>query len=581
MKHLKLRTKLLLSIIIAILFTSVMLLIISYMSLSTAYNRVIKVTKEKTDLLIKTQVECLVEVLDVNYKRFLDGEITEEDALENAKKIVRNSRYNNGIGYFWADMADGKNAVHIRSEVEGTNRYYSQDAIGNYFVQDTIKAGDTPNGDFFNFYFPKPGETQGIAKRGFVKKFEPYGWYIGTGNYEEDMLELIQNELNETNSKKFNSMIILISISIVLIILGITIMMFVIASITKPIQSCANRLKALSEGDLTSEVPVMFAEDETGILADSIKLLVTRLNDVIKDMQNILYEMSNGNLNINSTATYVGDFIPLQKSIFQILYSLNNTLAEINKTSSQVAEGSLQISQVSQCIAEGATEQASSVQRLLLVINEVSKQVEENADNALNVNQLSNETLSMVENSTTHINQLNNAMEQINNSSNKINDIIKTIDGITYQTNLLSLNAGIEAVRAGEAGKSFSVVANEIRTLATKSTEAAKDTAKLIESCVLAVENGVRIVEETSTLLLSIIERTKNSANLIGEISSASKEQAKFIFEIKNTIEDISHVITSNSAVAEESAASSEELNSFAQMLKTLIDNFKLNNINK
>ena len=119
--------------------------------------------------------------------------------MENAKYIVRTTRYNNGTGYFWADMADGTSAVHINPDVEGTNRYDTQDEKGNYFVRDTIAAGDKPEGGFIDFYFTKSGESEAKAKRGFVKKFEPYGWYIGTGNYEEDMLPIIQKELDTAN----------------------------------------------------------------------------------------------------------------------------------------------------------------------------------------------------------------------------------------------------------------------------------------------------------------------------------------------------------------------------------------------
>ena len=200
---LKLRGKLISSMGILTFAAVFLLSFLSYLSLQSAYDKNLQAEKEKLDQLIKSQVECMIGVLQAGYDKYESGEVTEEEAMENAKYIVRTTRYNDGSGYFWADMADGTNAVHIKPEVEGTDRYDTQDEKGNYFVRDTIAAGDEPEGDFIEFYFAKPGESEAKAKRAFVKKFEPYGWYIGTGNYEEDMLPIIQDELDACNRACF------------------------------------------------------------------------------------------------------------------------------------------------------------------------------------------------------------------------------------------------------------------------------------------------------------------------------------------------------------------------------------------
>ena len=218
---LKLRGKLISSIGILTFLAVFLLSLLSNISLQIAYNKVIVAEKEKLDQMIQSQVECMIGVLQAEYDKYQAGLISEEEALENAKYIVRSTRYNNGSGYFWADMADGTSAVHIKPEVEGSNRYNSKDEKGNYFVRDTIAAGDKPGGGFIDFYFAKPGESEAKAKRGFIQKFKPYGWYIGTGNYEEDMLPIIQDELDACNRSSRLSLVIICSAGLAIFVIGI------------------------------------------------------------------------------------------------------------------------------------------------------------------------------------------------------------------------------------------------------------------------------------------------------------------------------------------------------------------------
>ena len=244
---LKLRGKLIFSIGILIFITVLLLTSLSYLSLRRAYDKNIEAENEKLDQIIKSQVECMIGVLQAEYDKYLNGDLTEEEAMENAKYIVRTTRYNDGTGYFWADMADGTNAVHINPDVEGTNRYNTQDEKGNYFVQDTIAAGDKPEGGYIDFYFAKSGETEAKAKRGFVKKFEPYGWYIGTGNYEEDMQVIIEDELAAANKSCFMSLMVQYIFSLVVFAFGIVAITVIAKKMADPIKAASERLKELSQ----------------------------------------------------------------------------------------------------------------------------------------------------------------------------------------------------------------------------------------------------------------------------------------------------------------------------------------------
>ncbi len=517
---LKLRGKLILSIGILTFAAVFLLSFLSYLSLRSAYGKTIEAEKEKLDQIIRSQVECMIGVLQAEYDKYQSGLVTEEEALENAKYIVRTARYNNGAGYFWADMADGTNAVHIKPEVEGTNRYNSQDEKGNYFVRDTIAAGDKPGGGFIDFYFAKPGESEAKAKRGFIQKFEPYGWYIGTGNYEEDMLPIIEDELNACN-RSSNLAILLMSVAgLAVFVFGIVIISAIAKKMSDPIEQASERLTKLSLGDLKADVEIFEAEDEIGDLTRALSKTVQTWRDYIGDISSCLAELDKGNLSLEMNMEYAGDFAPIKES-----FQLNNTFRNLNMSAEQVASGSEQVASGAQALSQGTMEQASSVEELAATISEIHSHVASNAENAKLASEQALTTVSELELGKKQMEQMTSAMDQINNSSSEISKIIKTIEDIAFQTNILALNAAVEAARAGSAGKGFAVVADEVRNLASKSAEASKNTAALIEATVHSVQEGAGIANETAASMERIVLSSEESAKLVHKISKASQEQ--------------------------------------------------------
>lgn len=573
---LKLHGKLILSMGILIFLTVLLISFLSYFSLKIAYDKNIEAENEKLDQIIQSQVECMIGVLQAEYDKYQNSEITEEEAMENAKYIVRTTRYNNGTGYFWADMADGTNAVHINPDVEGTNRYNTQDEKGNYFVRDTIAAGDKPNGGFIDFYFAKSGESEAKAKRGFVKKFEPYGWYIGTGNYEEDMLPIIQEELDAANKSCFFAILITCFFGLIIFIIGIIVTSIIAKKMSDPIKAASERLIKLSQGNLSDSVKEFEAEDEIGDLTRALSKTVQTLRNYIGDISKSLSELDKGNLRFDIEMEYVGDFTPIKESFQHTIYKLNNTFRNLNMSAQEVASSSEQVASGAQALAQGTTEQAASVEELASTINEINNHVASNAENA---KQTSNQALTAVtelETGKKQMKQMITAMNQINDSSSEISKIIKTIEDIAFQTNILALNAAVEAARAGSAGKGFAVVADEVRNLASKSAEASKNTSSLIEATVQAVHEGANIANQTAESLERIVISSEESAKLIQEISKASQEQAETISQVTIGIDQISSVVHTNSATSEESAAASEELSSQAQLLMNLVKQFKI-----
>ena len=347
--------------------------------------------------------------------------------------------------------------------------------------------------------------------------------------------------------------------------------------IGKPVKDCAQRLRLLAEGDLDTPVNEIHTGDETQILADSARTLVQGFRLMIQDMDEMLAEMSRGNLTVDSKCeeAYVGGYRGLLDSARKLSAQLSDTLRQINQSADQVSAGAEQVSAGAQALSQGATEQASAIEELAATINDISGKIIATADRAGDVHSQSSETGREVEQCNEQMFELVNAVRDIGESSSQIGKIIKTIEDIAFQTNILALNAAVEAARAGTAGKGFAVVADEVRNLASKSAEASKSTSVLIEGSARSVEKGMKIADETAASLQKAVISTENTVKAVDKITEATAEQSQAVSQVTQGMDQISSVVQTNSATAEESAAASEELSGQAVILKELVGQFK------
>lgn len=362
-----------------------------------------------------------------------------------------------------------------------------------------------------------------------------------------------------------------------IVTMGIIVLLgaYLVRSITKPLHEIESAAKLMADGKLDAKVTYS-SKDEIGSLANSIRTLIASLQSYIHDISRVLGRMSSGDMTVSVDIEYYNDFAPIKHSMEQIIQSLNNTLAQISIASQQVTAGAEQMSAGAQYLSEGATEQASSTEELAASISEIADRVKTSADSAQQAKNHMDQTAEEIQQGNEQMKNLVGAMAEIAGTSGEIQKITKMINEITSQINILSLNASIEAARAGAAGKGFSVVADEVRSLAGKSGEAAKNITDLIQNTMFAIENGDKLVVKAEQSLDRIAQSANTAGGLVREIAETSEAQAGSIGQINAGVSQISSVIQTNSATAEESAASSEELSAQAEMLQSLVSQFQL-----
>lgn len=348
--------------------------------------------------------------------------------------------------------------------------------------------------------------------------------------------------------------------------------------VVNPMRKLCKVTGEISAGNLDVSVEQMRVKNEIGVLADSINITVNRLRDYnayINETASVINKLGDGVLEFSLHHEYTGEFYKLKEALLHVQETLVQTLSGIMDTSGKVAISSQEVSGLAENIARGTAEQRESVESLSHTMDEISQKINQNAENSKMANRVSGDVGKEIEHGNAQMNQMMIAMNEISQASGEIRKIIKVIDDIAFQTNILALNAAVEAARAGHAGKGFAVVAEEVRNLAGKSAEAARNTTSLIENSLKAVESGSQIAQQTAQSLQNISKNAAESIQLVGEIAVASSAQADSLRFVSENLKQINSVVQANLITAEQSSSAGQALLQQADTLQTVADRFR------
>lgn len=485
-----------------------------------------------------------------------DGSVTGVAALDLSLSAVTS---------MMEEQTLGDTGFFLLTTADGTIMYADDESLLHTAIMDSNISENIKEGFASDAYGSYTFRFGGTKNHGYMEPAGASKWIVLSG--------MPSLEYNMDLYKVIGSSVLLFAIIIAVLCVLIT---RIAMGIVRPIHQLHDVASRIAEGELDVEVAVD-SNNEIGAVAEAIDHTVIRLRDYIKyidEIADVLGEIAKGNLMFTLKQDYAGEFRKIKQALENISKTLNQTIRGINSSAHEVTGGADQIADAAQALAQGATSQAAAVEELLATVTNISDQVRYNAEFAANAADGAGDVKRSIELSNHEMTQMVSAMEEINECSNAISEIIANIEEIADQTNLLSLNASIEAARAGEMGRGFAVVANEVGNLAKESVSAVQKSTTLIQNSMEAVKRGMDLVNQAAARLSESAEGVVGLTDKMNELSSAANTEMKSLSEVEQGIHQISNVVSDNSAMAEESAASSQELSAQASTLNEMIEIF-------
>ncbi|HTJ89841.1 MAG TPA: methyl-accepting chemotaxis protein [Acidocella sp.] len=565
------------------------------LSLNASYN--LDLQAKKTEL--KSIVEAGVTTTEGFVALAQEGKMSTAQAQADAIAALSSARFGGG-NYYFVDKYDGTNIVHVNKRLIGTNRLLSRDAYGNPTDATTLNAVLAGKTTFAHFYIPKAGSTIPQPKIGYMQGVPQWGWAIGSGIYVDDVWAEFLDRL-------YNLALIFMPL-----FLAVAIVVYLMRrSVSALLSEMTNNMERLAKGDLQTDIAGLGRKDDLGRMAQAVQVFknaaiekkaleeemimeraaaeaerekVTRereeatrqLEFVIGSVATGLQNLSSGQLTYRLHETFATEYEKLRGDFNAAMETLQVTMQSIATTARGVRVGTSEVTQASDDLSRRTEQQAASLEETAAALDQITATVRRTAEVANEARDLVSTSKADAEHSGAVVRDTVQAMSGIETSSKQIGNIIGVIDEIAFQTNLLALNAGVEAARAGDAGRGFAVVATEVRALAQRSADAAKEIKVLISASGQQVESGVKLVSETGQALGRIVTQVTQLNGLVMELAASAKEQATGLGEVNAAVNQMDQVTQQNAAMVEQSTAASHNLSAEAEELARLVGQFRI-----
>jgi methyl-accepting chemotaxis protein len=549
--------------------------------------------------MLSAMNENAVSVFEAYHKLEQSGELTQKEAQSRAMSAVGAMRYQ-GNGYFFIQNMDLIMLMHpIAPSLIGTDQSGLKDRQGRLISVEMLKKVKADGEGFTDYEWPKPGSEEPVEKFAHVKAFAPWGWFVGTGVYVDDLDALFMRNMIEYGIMLLIGFCILVPLS------------YLIArSIARPVGELTGTMGRLAAGDHSVEIPSTHRRDEIGQMAQAVQVFKDAALEKIRleaqaiDMRDSaeadrsrteaekareaeedhvavgalaagLASLAQGDLTHRIEAQFAPKTQQLKDDFNAAMAQLQDTMSGIAGAIVAMKTGTGEISQAADDLARRTEQQAASLEETAAALDEITTTVRTTAAGARKAAEVSRDAKGGADRSSEVVRQAVKAMSQIEKSSDEIGQIIGVIDEIAFQTNLLALNAGVEAARAGEAGRGFAVVAQEVRALAQRSAEAAKEIKALISTSTAQVNEGVSLVGQTGEVLELIAGQVAEMSGLVQRIAESAQEQSTGLAEVNTAVGQMDQVTQQNAAMVEESTAASHSLAREAEQLAVLVSRFR------